>query len=170
VERRARWRCQYGSGSAQIEPLRSVYDLASLDERIGNAYEQNRLRTWLLTLFATTALLLTCAGVYGTLSFAVGLRRREVALRLALGALRRTVVHQLMATTICVVGVAAACGLALALLFTQNLSSMLYGVTPADPPTLAGVLVVVVGVALLAAVIPALRATVVQPMRALREE
>jgi putative ABC transport system permease protein len=155
---------------SQIEPLRSVYDLAPLDEHIGNAYEQNRLRTWLLTLFATTALLLTCAGVYGTLSFAVDLRRREVALRLALGALRRTVVHQLMATTICVVGVAAACGLALALLFTQNLSSMLYGVTPADPPTLAGVLVVVIGVALLAAVIPAVRATVVQPIRVLREE
>jgi putative ABC transport system permease protein len=154
----------------ELEPRRSVYDVALLEARMGGAYAQNRLRTWLLALFAMTALALVCAGVYGTLSYAVSLRRREVALRLALGAVRRTVVRQLMATTIRVVAVATACGLALALLLTRSLSAMLYGVTPADPPTLAGVLALVIGVALLAAVIPAARATLVQPMRALREE
>jgi putative ABC transport system permease protein len=117
-----------------------------------------------------TALAFVCAGVYGTLSHAVSLRRREVALRLALGALRRNVVHQLMTTTIRIVGIATARGLLIALLFTQTLSTMLYGVTPADPPTLGGVLIVVVGVALVSALIPAARATFVQPMRALRED
>ncbi len=155
---------------AQLAPLRSVYDMAPLDERIGDAYAENRLRTWLLTLFALTALGLVSAGVYGTLSYAVGLRRREVALRLALGALRRSVVHQLMTTSIRIVGAASVCGLILALLFAQTLSTMLYGVSPADPPTLAGVLAVVITVALLAALIPAARATFVQPMRALRED
>ena len=154
----------------ELEPQRSVYDISLLDDRIGDAYAQNRLRTSLLTFFALTALALVCAGVYGTLSYAVSLRRREVALRLALGALRRTVVNQLMATTVRIVGTSSAVGLVLALLFAQSLSTMLYGVTPTDPVTLTGVVVVVVAVAFIAALIPAARAAFVQPMRALRED
>jgi predicted permease len=154
----------------ELEPQRSVYDVALLDTRIGEAYAQNRLRTWLLTLFALTALCLVSAGVYGTLSYAVSLRRREVALRLALGALRWSVVQQLMTTSVRIVGTASACGLILALLFAQTLSTMLYGVSPADPATLAGVIIVVVTIAGLAALIPAARATFMQPMRALRED
>jgi len=153
-----------------VEPQRSVYDAAPLEGRMSGAYAQNRLRTWLLTLFALTALALVCAGVYGTLSYAVSLRRREVALRLALGALRRSVVHQLMTMSIRIVGTASAVGLLLALLFTRSLSTMLYGVTPTDPATLTGVMFLVVAVAFIAAFIPAARATFVQPMRALREE
>ena len=128
------------------------------------------MRTWLLTIFAVTALGLVCTGIYGTLSYAVSLRRREVALRLALGALRWSVVQQLMTTSIRIVAAAAACGLVLALLFAQTLSTMLYGVSPDDPATLTGVLVVVVAVAFIAALIPAARAAFVQPMRALRED
>jgi predicted lysophospholipase L1 biosynthesis ABC-type transport system permease subunit len=154
----------------ELEPLRSVYDMAPLDERIGGAYAQHRLRTWLLTIFSVVALGLVCAGVYGTVSYAVGLRRREVALRLALGAIRRNVVYQLMGTSIRIVGAASAIGLMLALFFTQSLSTMLYGVTPTDPATLGAVVIVVLTVALLAAVVPAARATLVQPMRALRED
>jgi len=155
---------------AQLEPLRSVYDMAPLEDRIGDAYAQNRLRTWLLTVFAVTALGLVCAGIYGTVSYAMSLRRREVALRLALGALRRSVVRQLMTTSIRIVGTSALMGLVLALIFTHSLSTMLYGVTPTDPVTLSGVLVVVVAVAFTAALVPALRATFIQPMRALRED
>ena len=103
-----------------IEPARSVYEVASLEQRMGDAYAQNRLRTWLLSLFAITALTLVCAGVYGTLSYAVSLRRREVALRLALGALRRSLVRQLVSASLRIVGIAAACGLGLALLFTRS--------------------------------------------------
>jgi predicted lysophospholipase L1 biosynthesis ABC-type transport system permease subunit len=154
----------------ELEPQRSVYDIATLESRMGDAYAQNRLRTWLLTAFAMTALALVCAGVSGTLSYAVRLRRREVALRLALGALRRTVIHELMMTSVRTVAVALAGGLVLALLFTQSLATMLYGVTPADPATLSAVVAVVLLVAFTAAFIPAARATLVQPMRALREE
>jgi ABC-type antimicrobial peptide transport system permease subunit len=137
---------------------------------MGDAYSQNRLRTWLLSLFAITALALVCAGVYGTLSYAVSLRRREVALRLALGALRRGLVQQLMATSMRVVCAGSVCGLVLALIFTRSLSTMLYGVTPADPATLTGVVVLVAIVAGIAALVPAARAAFMQPMRALREE
>ena len=149
---------------------RAVDDMAPLEERLGDAYAQNRLRTWLLTAFAVTALGLVCTGIYGTLSYAVSLRRREVALRLALGALRRAVVNQLMATTIRVVGISALVGLVLALLFAQSLSTMLYGVSPTDPAILSGVIAAVVAVAFIAALIPAARAAFVQPMRTLRED
>jgi putative ABC transport system permease protein len=155
---------------SELEPARSVYDIAPLEQRMDDAYAQNRLRTWLLSLFAITALALVCAGVYGTLAYAVSLRRREVALRLALGALRTTIVTQLMGTSIRVVAVASVVGLGLALLFTRSLSTMLYGVTPTDPPTLAGVIVIVITVAGVAAVIPATRAALMSPMRALRED
>jgi len=154
----------------ELEPARSVYDIAPLEQRIGDAYAQNRLRTRLLSLFAITALALVCAGVYGTLAYAVSLRRREVALRLALGALRTTVVRQLIGTSIRIVAIASVAGLGLALLFTRSLSTMLYGVTPADPATLTGVVAMVVTVASIAAAVPAVRAAFVQPMRALREE
>jgi putative ABC transport system permease protein len=154
----------------ELEPTRSVYDIAPLEQRIGDAYAQTRLRTWLLSLFAITALALVCAGVYGTLAYAVSLRRREVALRLALGALRSTVVKQLIGTSIRVIAAAAAVGLGLALLFTRSLSTMLYGVTPADPATFTSVVAVVVTVAIVAATVPAARAAFMEPMRALREE
>jgi len=154
----------------QLEPLRFVYEMAPLEARIGDAYSQNRLRAWLVMLFSSTALGLVCTGIYGTLSYAVSLRRREVALRLALGALRRSVVYQLMATSIRIVGTASAIGLVLSLVFTQSLSNMLYGVTPTDLATLSSVILLVVAVAFVAAFIPAARATFVQPMRALREE
>ena len=154
----------------ELEPARSVHDIAPLEQRMGDAYAQTRLRTWLLSLFAITALGLVCAGVYGTLAYAVSLRRREVALRLALGALRTTVVKQLIGTSLRVVAAASVVGLGLALLFTRSLSTMLYGVTPADPATLTGVVAVVVTVASIAATVPAARAVFMQPMRALREE
>jgi predicted permease len=154
----------------ELEPARSVHDIAPLEARIGDAYAQNRLRTWLLSLFAITALALVCAGVYGTLAYAVSLRRREVAVRLALGALRTTVVTQLMGTSIRVVAAASLVGLGLALLFTRSLSTMLYGVTPTDPATLTGVVALVVTVASIAAAVPAARAALMQPMRALRED
>jgi putative ABC transport system permease protein len=154
----------------ELEPARSVHDIASLEQRMGEAYAQNRLRTWLLSLFAITALALVCAGVYGTLAYAVSLRRREVALRLALGALRTTVVKQLIGTSIRVVAAASVVGLGLALLFTRSLSTMLYGVTPADPATLTSVVALVVTVACVAAAIPAARAAFMSPMRALRED
>jgi putative ABC transport system permease protein len=156
--------------SFELEPLRSVFDIAALDERIDEAYAQNRLRTLVLVLFAATALSLAALGVYGTLSYLVGLRRREIALRLALGALRTSVVQQLIGTSVRIVGIASAVGVALALIVTQGLTTMLYGVTPTDPVTLAGVVVMVVTVAGVAAVVPAARAAFVQPMRALRED
>ncbi len=154
----------------ELEPTRTVYDLAPLDVHIDNASAEGRLRTMLLTAFAATALALACLGIYGTLSYVVGLRRREVGLRVALGALSRNIVAQFLTRALRIVAVASAAGLGLSFLFTRFLSGMLYGVSPSDPITLSLVVAVVVAAAVIAAIIPAARAARVDPMQALREE
>ena len=153
----------------ELEPSRAVYDIAPLEERIGDAFTQNRLRTVLLVLFALTALSLACVGLYGTLSYVVNLRRREVGLRLALGAARSDIIRQFLVQGLRVAGLACVCGLVLSIA-TRALSGMLYGVSPSDPLTLSSVIAIVLVVAALAALVPATRAALVEPMRTLREE
>ena len=155
---------------AEIQPQRSMFDVMPLEQRMGDEYAQNRLRTILLAMFAGTALALTVLGVYGTLSYVVGLRRREIGLRLAVGAAQRDIVTYFVRKALGVVGVALVAGLALSLALGRVLAGMLFGVSAADPVTLGAVIVLVVGVALLAAFLPALRASRIDPMHALREE
>jgi putative ABC transport system permease protein len=155
---------------AEVEPQRSVYEMATLEESIGAAYAPNRLRTLLLTLFAATALMLACLGVYGTLAYTVNLRRREVGLRVALGAQRRDIVAQFVLRALRVVGAAVAIGLIASFALTRLLSSMLFGVTPWDPVTFAGVIAVVAAAALFASWLPARRAARIDPMQALRDQ
>ncbi len=154
----------------QIEPARSVFDITPLEGHLSDAFSENRLRTILLTFFAATALSLACIGLYGTLSYSVNVRRREVGLRLALGAIRSQIVKQFLrqALLICVAGCLA--GWALALASTRLLAGLLYGVSPTDVPTLSGVILLVLFVAAAASFIPAFRASRVDPMQVLRDE
>ena len=154
----------------EIEPARSVFEVMPLEEHLNEAFSENRLRTILLTFFAVTAVSLACIGVYGTLSYSVTVRRREVGLRLALGALRGQIVKQFLRRGLAVtfLGCAAGCGLAAG--FTRVLSGMLYGVSPSDVATLSTVALLMLVVAALAALIPSVRAAQVDPMRVLREE
>jgi predicted permease len=154
----------------ELQPLRAVYDVAALPDRIGNEYADDRLRTSALALFAGTALALACLGVYGTLSYVVSLRRREVGLRVALGAQQRNIVAQFLAKALRVVALACVVGIVAALGFARLISGMLFEVSPGDPATLGAVVVLVVAVAALAALLPAWRAARVEPMRVLREE
>jgi putative ABC transport system permease protein len=154
----------------ELEPLRAVYDVAPLPERIGNEYADDRLRTSALALFAGTALALACLGIYGTLSYVVSLRRREVGLRVALGAQQRNIVAQFLVKALRVVAVACVIGIAAAVASARFISGMLFEVSPGDPVTLGGVVALVVAVAALAALLPAWRASRVEPMRVLREE
>jgi ABC-type antimicrobial peptide transport system permease subunit len=109
-------------------------------------------------------------GLYGTLGYIVSLRRREVGLRLALGASRSAIVKHFLTKGLRVAGLACACGLMLSFAFSRLLSGMLYGVAPTDPVTLSSVVVIVLLVAGLASLIPAARAALVEPMRVLRNE
>ena len=154
----------------EVEPSRSVYDLTPVVEHISDAYAENRLRTFLLAFFAGTAVLLACVGLYGTLSYLVNVRQREVGLRLALGALRGQIVRQFLAQGLRVSLAGCIAGLALAEAFGHLLTGMLYGVSPSDGATLAGVAATVIAVSVVASLLPAIRAARLDPMQVLREE
>jgi len=154
----------------QLEPRRSVYDLVPLAGHISEAYAQNRLRTILLVFFALTAVSLACVGLYGTLSYLVTLRRREVGLRLALGAVRTQVVRRFLMQGLRVSAAGCAAGIVLAAICTRFLAGMLYGVSPSDPMTAGTVVAGVLAVSALASLVPAVRAARVEPIEVLREE
>ena len=153
-----------------IEPARSVFDIVPLEEHLNDAFAENRLRTILLTFFAVTAVSLACIGLYGTLSYSVTVRRREVGLRLALGALQGQIVKHFLLQGLAVTLLGCAAGWGLAAAFARVLSGMLYGVSPSDTATLFTVVLLMLLVAALAALLPSIRASHVEPMQVLREE
>jgi putative ABC transport system permease protein len=154
----------------EIEPARSVYGLTPLREHLADAYAGNRMRTILLVFFALTAVSLACLGLYGTLSYLVNVRRREVGLRLALGAVRTQIVSQFLVQGLRISVLGCIAGLALAAAGTRLLAGMLYGVSASDSLTLAGVVALVLAVSIVASLLPAIRASRVEPMQVLRDE
>ncbi len=154
----------------EIEPSRSVYAFAALQEHLDDATSENRLRTMLLTVFAATAILLACIGLYGTLSYLGRLRQREVGVRLALGAMRNQIVARFLLQGLRVAVMGCVAGLALGLGLSHFIGSMLYGVSALDPATYCGVVCLILVVAACASLVPALRASRVEPVQVLREE
>src|SRR5207249_723950 len=121
-------------------------------------------------LFGLLALLLTCIGLYGLLSYEVARRTREIGIRTALGAQRRDVLSMVVRQAFSIVSFGVLVGLVTALGVTRYLQSLLFGVRPTDPITFLAVCVMLAVVALLACYVPARRATRVDPMVALRDE
>jgi putative ABC transport system permease protein len=154
----------------QVEPTRSAFDLMPLEAHISDAFAEGRLRTMLLTMFALTAVSLACIGLYGTLTYLVTLRHREIGLRLALGAMRSQITRRYLAQGLRVALIGCACGLVMAIASARLFSGMLYGVSSLDGKTFAGVIALVVLVAGSAAFVPAFRASRTDPMNVLREE
>jgi ABC-type antimicrobial peptide transport system permease subunit len=124
----------------------------------------------LLTAFGAIALLLAAVGVYGVISYGVAQRTQEIGIRMALGARHTDVLAMVVRHGAALAGIGLGVGLAGALLLSGMLSTLLFQVSPTDPPTLAGGLVVLSLVAILAAAIPALRAARTDPIVALRSE
>jgi putative ABC transport system permease protein len=153
-----------------IEPTRSVFELMPLEQHLNDAFGENRLRTILLTFFAVTAVSLACIGLFGTLSYSVTLRRREVGLRLALGALQGQIVKHFFLQGLAVTCLGCIAGWGLAAASGRVLSGMLYGVSAFDMVTLSTVVLLMLLVAAFAALVPAIRAARVDPMQVLREE
>ena len=153
-----------------IAPQLPVYDMQTMMQRAAAATAQARFRAVLLTSFAIMALSLAAIGIYGVMSFAVSARTREIGVRIALGAEHARVQRQIIGEGMGLVLVGAMIGLAGALAATRVLRTFLFDLTPGDPVTYSGVVVVLAVAAILATWIPARRASRVDPVIALRGE
>ncbi|HEV8202209.1 MAG TPA: ABC transporter permease [Candidatus Polarisedimenticolia bacterium] len=155
---------------AEIDPTQPLVKPRSMEDNVATSVAQPRFRTFLIGIFAGLALLLAAVGIYGMLSYSVTQRTREIAIRVTLGAERnhilRTVAGEGLRFTLLGVALGIAGGLAL----TRLLQGFLFGVSAFDPGAFAGAAVLLTGVALAASLVPARRATRVDPLVALRSE
>lgn len=162
-------RAMVGAARA-LDPEAWVWEAKTMDEHLAVLLVPARLSAILLSGFAGLALTIACIGLYGIVSYAVSRRTREVGIRMSLGADGGTVVRLLMSSGVRLVAIGGAVGLGLALLVARAIRGLLLGVDSFDPVTFAVVPLVLVGTAVLAAYIPARRASRVNPVRALKTE
>lgn len=147
--------------AAEVKTLTAVID-ASL--------ARERFNLLLLNLFAGVALVLGAVGIFGVVSYTVSQRRRQIGIRMALGAQRRDVFRWITARALAPVAAGAALGVGLALSLSRLLASLIYEVSPTDPAVYAGIVCALLAVALAASFLPARRATRIDPLQALRDE
>ncbi len=155
---------------AEVEPNQPIHNLMTMEQRLANTTTSRRLNTALLGSFAAIALLLAVVGIYGMMAHAVTERRREIGVRMALGAQRGDVLRLVLTRALRIVIAGLILGLAGAAGVTRVLQTFLFGVTPTDPITFVIVTLLLMGVGLMAAWLPARRAAKVDPMVALRTE
>ena len=146
-----------------------VSDIRTLEEMKSTSVASTRLRTTLLAVFAALALLLSAIGIYGVISYTVAQRTHELGVRAALGASAKALIGMVVRNGMTLTLVGLALGIAGALGLTQLLGTLLFGVSPRDPVTLAGSAAILAAVALLACYVPARRAARMDPLVALRE-
>lgn len=153
-----------------LNPDTVVNDVRTMENVVSDSVAGRRFQALLTTLFAGCAMLLACLGSYGVVSWSVSRRRAEIGLRMALGAasgrVRRMVVWQGMQPVLAGLGI----GVVAAMAMGRMLGSLLVGVSAHDPLTIGGVAMTLAGVAALACYLPARRATLADPLRALRYE
>ena len=158
------------SAVAALDRDLPVSRLYTLDELMNDSVAAPRFRTTLVTLFAIVGVVLATVGIYGVMAYTVSERTRELSVRLALGATRREVLRMVMTEAAALAAAGVVLGIAGAAATTRFMASLLFGVTPTDPSTFASIAAILITVALAGSLVPALRATRVNPMATLRSE
>jgi putative ABC transport system permease protein len=153
-----------------VDATLPVFHAETLDEVLSASLSVRRFSMEMIAFFAGTALLLAGLGIYGTISYVVNEQRREMAIRLALGAQRGTILKMVLRRGLGLAAAGAALGVAGALIVSHLMAGLLYGVSPNDLPTFAGVTLVLTAVALAASYIPAQRAMRLDPITTLHSE
>lgn len=153
-----------------VDPDQPVDEVSTVEQWVATSVSSRRFATFLLSLFAGLGLLLAAIGVYGVLSHAVGQRRREIGVRMALGARAQDISRMVLRQGLSLTVIGLTIGLAVALAVTRLFSSLLYRVEPTDPATFAEVTAGLMAVAFLASWLPARRASRVDPARSLKQD
>jgi ABC-type antimicrobial peptide transport system permease subunit len=154
----------------RLDPALPVANVRTMNAVVGESMAAPRLTASLLSIFAGLALVLAAVGVSGVLSYLVSRRRREIGIRMALGATRGSVLGLVLRGGLSWAGAGIAAGLIGALFLTRVMRGLLYGVAPHDPWTFAAVALVLLSIAAGASAVPALRAARVDPLDALKTE
>ena len=154
----------------QIFPGVRIDEVTTAERRLGAPGAQRRFQTTLLTLFAVLALVLAAVGIYGIVHYAVAERRRELGVRIALGASGADVMRMIVRRGMLLPLIGIAIGLVGALALSRVMSSMVFGVTASDPTTLVAVAALLSAVAMVACFFPAMRAARIDPVIALRQD
>jgi putative ABC transport system permease protein len=154
---------------ASVDPELPVTRIETLDDVVARLYAPERISALVLRLFSAAALFLSTVGLYGVLAYAVGRRTREIGIRVAVGARTTNILQLVILQGLKLATVGLIIGVVAALALTRLMSSMLYGVSATDPVSLLVAILVLDVAALLACLLPALRATRIDPIAALRE-
>jgi predicted permease len=157
-------------GVASVDPSMPVYGISQLDKLLARQTSAGRFASTMLGAFGAGALLLAAIGLYGVLAFLVSLRRRELGIRVALGATPARVRYAVVLQGLTLVALGTICGLALSSAISSVVAAKLYGVTAHDPLVFVGVPSVLLAIAVLAAWLPAQRASRIDPQIALRAD
>jgi predicted permease len=153
-----------------VDPKLPVFHAETLDDVLSASLSIRRFSMEIVAFFAATALLLAGLGIYGTISYVVTEQKREIAIRLALGADRGNILTMVLRRGLTLAAAGAALGVIGALIVSHLMAGLLYGVSPTDLPIFAAVTVVLTAVALAASYLPALRAMRLDPIITLRSE
>jgi putative ABC transport system permease protein len=158
------------SAIAQVDKDQPVGGTLTMDEFLSRTLARRRFGVTLLTSFGVIAVVLAAVGLYGVLAFIVGERRREIGVRMALGARPRDIAADLLGEGLRIAIAGVAGGVALALVATRLLNALLFGTSPTDAATFVSAAALIVAIAACASLVPAVRASRVDPLVALRDE
>ena len=154
---------------ASIDPTLPVTRIEPLNDAIAKVYAPQRIASYVICLFSGAALFLCAVGLYGVLAYAVAQRTREIGIRIAVGARSANILRLVIRQGLTLTGMGLVIGVVTALVLAHLMSSTLYGVSADDPISLLVAILVLIVAALLACLLPALRATRIDPIAALRE-